>query len=510
MLPKSTTALNGSSCATTPTGPDTTTDATASSSQVAASAPTQQAAPRDECLPASSTPSAAEGPTHGAASNDEPARLCPQALRLPHYTGSIVNGEACIDFVEKVDGGATGLVIDLPISSEDRMRLLDRSRAREEPMVRFRTRLSYAEFQKPAEQGRIASDEERIELLGDWILETADGVILAAHFTNPIGFAYGDDHLGYDKAAEMGEFIEDSVKTFPRGAPIPPVGDRRHEPDLGQREVIEEQQGVSHFGWWTGTGQQNAAAYGLSRDAKGSPEQEQFLQRSADELAPFIELAHKLYFILDEKSYHEVVKQYRVKLKGGIWSKAVASLSNALDDSADAMLTVPSQPNPYLMTQCMFFTHNVQSLAHQDRSDARDVLTPMGVTGDFAGGQLSLSQFGLYSEYRAGDMTFLRTRWVTHAIGPVSGVRHGVMFIWRQDFWSFSCARNEPDPERRYDWTSIKSGLPPQFGVTAKDQATRREMDNALLSAQSTRPRSTATDDSNSGRRAKRLKVTSK
>ncbi|GAA5976973.1 hypothetical protein JCM10908_005697 [Rhodotorula pacifica] len=173
-------------------------------------------------------------------------------------------------------------------------------------------------------------------------------------------------------------------------------------------------------------------------------------------MAPFIELAHKLYFILHEKSYHEVVKQYRVKLKGGIWSKAVASLSNVLNDSANAMLTVPSQPNPYLMTQCMFFMHNVQSLAHQDRSDARDVLTPMGVAGDFPGGQLTWSQFGLYSE--------------SH------GVRQGVMFIWRPDFWSFSCARNELDPEWRYHWTSIKSGLPPQFSVTAKDQATRREM----------------------------------
>ncbi|KAK4333985.1 hypothetical protein RTBOTA2_002735 [Rhodotorula toruloides] len=175
------------------------------------------------------------------------------------------------------------------------------------------------------------------------------------------------------------------------------------------------------------------------------------------------EAASKATWAVSQDAYTKLKEEYDMKLRGGPWDKRIKNRHN--------------------MWQGLVFTHNLPCDPHFDTKDPNNILIPQFPLGVFEGGQLVLEQFGLSSEYAAGDMVFLLTRRVKHAVLKFSpeGCRHTMICLWQESFLGLD--------RLAADWEAINNGTQPTHGDVAGLSAAKRAADQNYLQPAPTLPR---------------------
>ncbi|GJN88853.1 hypothetical protein Rhopal_001824-T1 [Rhodotorula paludigena] len=347
-------------------------------------------------------------------------------------------------------------VVDLPASQDALDSVRDwvskrRSRKDEPSVILLRLPFTWAEYKD--NQQKISRDE-LAHFVGDWRLETSDGVVMALHITNVYGRLLGDDNEALRLVKEFGDWMEMAMRE--KGGPWHPDRDQtRHDGVAIQADP--DRQGASHLTWWSMIGYGSfIEKYDLTpelRTAKGR----RFAKELAERLALTMEIQHRLLYAIDPEQYKKMREEFDTKLRDG-------PLCDVL-------------PSPWLLSQGYAITHNVGSQEHCDTKDAIKLLTAMTVFGAFEGGRLTLGDLGIESEYRPGDFLWLLSRDVRHAIAPIDGVRHGLMGLWREDLIQLS--------SEGIDWEHIKAGKEPRFGPTSADLEAQRKADEAAIEGSS-------------------------
>ncbi|KAJ8296350.1 hypothetical protein OF846_000737 [Rhodotorula toruloides] len=169
-------------------------------------------------------------------------------------------------------------------------------------------------------------------------------------------------------------------------------------------------------------------------------------------------------YALSEDAYHDIKEQFDIKLNGG----PISSIFSHPDFCAQGIITAD----------------NLACLPHPDPCDGDGYGTPMTVVGDFEGGQARFPQARIRCEYRPGDLMFVQTKIVLHAVEnfagefsslpPSPGCRHALMAVWRQALWDLDFDN--------VDWPSLKRGVEVYQGPTKRDYAYRRDADDVALS----------------------------
>ncbi|CDR44211.1 RHTO0S09e01244g1_1 [Rhodotorula toruloides] len=338
---------------------------------------------------------------------------------------------------------------------------LPESKSDGDPLVAFELDVTAEEFLKNYAHLKRPLD---IEVSGDWKVVSSDGIILALHLTNILGFLLNDSSKGLEEAERMGAWIEREI--LANGGAPRAATKSRHASYLRKPDP---RKGATHLFAWAPAGHEEPAQIRASKDMSA-----EYVSRLGENISIAIEAVIKTLSIIENAAYQVLVKNWNEKLAGSSFAVKMN--------------------NPFWRHQGLVIVHNLPADPHIDILDSKIVMTAMLPTGDFEGGQLTLESIGIKSEYRPGDVVFVRSWLVKHAVLAISDgdTRHSLVFVLQDKLATKGGFEA--------DWQGLATGEA-AFGSSTNEEEARRKGDAEALKVR--REREMEQEMAEAGRRGK-------
>ncbi|KAL7339402.1 hypothetical protein BJY59DRAFT_293782 [Rhodotorula toruloides] len=231
---------------------------------------------------------------------------------------------------------------------------LPESKSDGDPLVAFELDVTAEEFLKNYAHLKRPLD---IEVSGDWKVVSSDGIILALHLTNILGFLLNDSSKGLEEAERMGAWIEREI--LANGGAPRAATKSRHASYLRKPDP---RKGATHLFAWAPAGHEEPAQIRASKDMSA-----EYVSRLGENISIAIEAVIKTLSIIENAAYQVLVKNWNEKLAGSSFAVKMAR-------------TIPSLPHTVLTQPPYRTTHSGATKASSSSTTCPPTLTSTSST----------------------------------------------------------------------------------------------------------------------------------